>query len=115
MDAESVLQLVLLVAGIALCAVAIFGIVEAVKTLRSVRRLSDDMHATLVPLLEKADVTVDAMNAELLRIDGIVTQIEDVSDRVSTTTNAVQEAVHGPLTAASNAGMKLRRLFKRSH
>ncbi|MHB9003577.1 MAG: hypothetical protein ACYC6C_05875 [Coriobacteriia bacterium] len=106
--------MIALVAATALCAVAIFGVFEAVATLRSVRRLSDDTNARLLPLLEKANVTVDAFNAELLRIDGIVTQIEEVSDRVSSTTNAVQDAVHGPIEAVSNLGARLRGVLKRN-
>lgn len=93
---------------------AIYGIIEAVATLRSVRKLSDDMQTRLVPLIEKANVTVDALNAELFRIDGIVTQIEQVSDRVSSTTNAVQDAVHGPMEAVSNMGARLRKVLKRN-
>lgn len=109
----SVLQVVALVAATALCAVGIFGVIEAVATLRSVRRLSDDVHTRLVPLIDKTNITVDAFNAELLRIDGIVTQIEEVSDRVSSTTNAVQDAVHGPMEAVSNMGARLRSVLKR--
>jgi hypothetical protein len=67
---------VLLVLASALCGVAIWALTEAVKTARSARLLADDMDTRLVPLLDKADVTVDAMNAELLRIDQIVTRVE---------------------------------------
>lgn len=114
MGVTSILQVVALIAATALSGVAIFGIIEAVATLRSVRKLSDDMQSRLVPLIEKANVTVDAFNAELLRIDGIVTQIEEVSDRVSSTTNAVQDAVHGPMEAVSNMGARLRSVLKRN-
>ncbi|PKQ29209.1 MAG: hypothetical protein CVT60_06515 [Actinobacteria bacterium HGW-Actinobacteria-10] len=113
MGVTPVLQIIALVAGTAFFAVAIFGVFEAVATLRSVRRLSDEVHTRLVPLIEKANITVDAFNAELLRIDGIVTQIEEVSDRVSSTTNAVQDAVHGPIEAVSNMGARLRGVLKR--
>ena len=66
----------------ALCGVAIWALIEAVKTARSAQLLADDLDARLVPLLDKADVTVDAINAELLRIDEIVTRVEEVTDRV---------------------------------
>lgn len=113
MGVTSILSVVALLSATALSGVAIYGIIEAVATLRSVRKLSDDMQTRLVPLIEKANVTVDAFNAELLRIDGIVTQIEEVSDRVSCTTNAVQDAVHGPMEAVSNMGARLRSVLKR--
>ncbi len=76
---------VLLVVASALCGVAIWALTEAVKTARSPGSLADDLDTRLVPLLDKADVTVDAMNAELLRIDQIVTRVEEVTDRVSST------------------------------
>jgi hypothetical protein len=62
----------------------------------------------LIPLLDKIDVTVDAANAELLRIDGILTQFEEVSDRVSSTTHAVQGAVNAPLDAVNAVGTGVR-------
>ncbi|MRR13375.1 hypothetical protein EG835_13185 [bacterium] len=60
-------------------------------------------------------MTVDAVNAELLRIDTIVTQIEEVSERVSSTTTAVHGAVKAPREVLSNLGSTLRSAWKRSH
>lgn len=108
MDAVSVLLIVLIVAAIAVCAVAVFALVELVPTLRSARRFFDDVESRLVPLLEKADVTVDALNAELMRVDNIVTSLEEVSDTVSTATTAVREAAHAPSAALNALGTRLR-------
>ena len=88
-SATTALLAVLLVCASALCGVAIWALTESVKTARSARQLADDLDARLVPLLDKADVTVDAMNAELLRIDQIVTRVEEVTDRVSDTSRVV--------------------------
>jgi len=104
----SYLLILLVVAALGLCVVAVYSLVDIVKTSRSVRRLSEDLSRRVVPLLDKIDVTVDAVNAELLRIDDIVTTFEEVSDRVSSTTNAVHEAVNVPVTAVSAVGAKLR-------
>lgn len=99
MDTVSVLVIVLIVAAIAVCGVAVFALVELISTLRSTRVLADDLDSRLVPLLDKADVTVDAINAELLRVDAIVTSMEEVSETVTSATNAVRGAAQAPSAA----------------
>ncbi len=108
MEASSVLQIVLLVAGIAVCAMAVFALWVAVGMMRSLHRSSEEVRERLLPLLDKADVTIDAINAELLRIDGVVTRFEDVTERVSSTTTAVHDAVNAPMEALSAVGSGLR-------
>jgi len=111
MQAVQILQVVLIVAGIAVCGVLIYALLELVKTASSTRLLADDTRERLIPLLDKADVTVDAVNAELLRIDAILTQFEEVSDRVSSTTHAVQEAVNAPMEAVNAVGTGVRGIY----
>lgn len=96
MDAAAILLIVLLVVATAACGFVIWALFELVKTLRSARSLAEDLDASLVPLLGKADVTVDAVNAELLRIDEIVTVVEEVTNRVSSTSRTVQEVANAP-------------------
>jgi uncharacterized coiled-coil DUF342 family protein len=103
---------VLLVFASALCGVGIWALTESVKTARSARRLADDLDERLVPLLDKADVTVDAMNAELLRIDQIVTRVEEVTDRVSDTSRAVQEVANAPGEIVNDLADRVRRAWK---
>jgi hypothetical protein len=103
---------VLLVLASALCGVAIWALTEAVKTARSARQLADDMDTRLVPLLDKADVTVDAMNAELLRIDQIVTRVEEVTDRVNSTSRTVQEVANAPGEIVNDLADRVRRAWK---
>ena len=79
----SALTVALLISAIVLCAVGIWAFVRVGLASQSVQTLAEDLEERLVPLVDKADVTVDAINAELLRVDMIVTQVEDVSDRVS--------------------------------
>jgi uncharacterized protein YoxC len=112
MDAQTVLRIVLYVALIVLACVAVWGVREIVGSARSVRRLSDDLHATLPGLIERADGTLVAVNAELVRVNGVVTQLEDVSDRVSSTTRAAQEMVEGPAAAVAGLTEGARRFFK---
>lgn len=108
MQTPPVLVTTLVIAGLIVCGFAVYALVEAVRTLRVARRFIDDMDERLVPLLAKVDVTVDAVNAELLRIDGIVSTFEDVSDKVSTTTNVVHGAMNAPMEAVNAVGSRLR-------
>jgi hypothetical protein len=111
-DTVTVLLSVLIVVGTVLCSVAIWALVEGVKTARSVRVLSDDLDARVVPLLDKADVTVDAVNAELLRVDAIVTRFEEISDRVEDTSRTVQEVANAPVEIVTNFADGVRRAWR---
>jgi len=111
MQAVDILQTVLIVAGIAVSAVACYALVEFIKTARSARRFADETRERLSPLLDKVDITVDAVNAELLRIDAILTQFEEVSDRVSSTTSAVHDAVNAPIDAVTAVSSGVRDVF----
>lgn len=112
MNTATVLLSVLLVVASVLCGVAIWAVTEFVKTARSLRTLSDDLDVRLVPLLEKADVTVDATNAELLRIDAIVTRMEEVTDRVSNTSRTVQEVANAPVEIVTEFADRVRHAWR---
>ena len=107
----TILGIVALIAAIVVCVVAVFALVENVKTMRTAREFFEETSSRLQPLIEKADVTVDAVNAELLRVDGIVTTLEDVSDRVSGTTSAVHTVVNAPAEVANAMGTRLRQAW----
>jgi len=108
----TVLLSVLIVVAVALCAVAIWALVEAVKTARSIRVLSDDLDARVVPLIEKADVAVDALNIELLRVDAIVTRFEEISDAVESTSRTVQGVANAPVEIVTDLADRVRRAWK---
>jgi hypothetical protein len=112
-EINTILLGVLLVVAIAACGVVIWALSESVKTARSARALADDLDARLVPLLEKADVTVDALNAELLRIDGIVSRIEEVTERVESTSRTVQGVANAPGEIVTDIADRVRRAWKR--
>lgn len=111
MDTESVLRIVLYVVLIALGGVAVWGLPQLVASAQSVKRLSDELHATLPGLIERADSTLVAVNTELVRVNGVVTQLEEVSDRVSNATRAAQEIVDLPVAAVSGLAERARRFF----
>lgn len=112
MNTTTVLLSVLIVIAGALCVVAMWALAELVKTARSVRSLSDDLDARVVPLIDKLDVSVDAFNAELLRIDAIVTRFEDISDRVDSTSRTVQEVANAPVEIVTDIADRVRHAWR---
>jgi hypothetical protein len=112
-DTVTVLLGILLVVATATCGVAIWALREGVRTARSVRILSDNLDAKVMPLLDKADVTVDALNAELLRLDTIVTRVEEITDRVDSTSRTVQDVANAPGEIVTDIADRVRRAWKR--
>lgn len=104
----------LMVAALIVCGFAVFALVELVRTLRSVRALSDDLSSSLPRLIAKADITVDALNAEPLRVDGIIGDVEELSSRVGHTVTLVQDAVNVPANAVSAASERIREVWHKA-
>jgi hypothetical protein len=102
-DAGSALDTVLLVLLIVLAGAGIVAAVALVRTLGDTRALVAELRERLVPLIDKADVTLDAVNAELLRVDSIVSQVEEVSETVSAATGFIRS----PVNKAAEVGARL--------
>ncbi|NTU70812.1 MAG: hypothetical protein HGB10_03200 [Coriobacteriia bacterium] len=112
MDTTTVLLSVLLVVAAIACAVAIWALVEMAKTARSVKRLTDDLDARVIPLVDKLDVSVDAFNAELLRVDAIVTRFEEVSERVESTSRTVHDVANAPVEIVTDLADRVRKAWR---
>ena len=110
MDLRSILELALIVLGIAFAGAGIYAAIIFVQTLRDVQTTLVDVRERVVPLLDKVDITVDALNAELLRVDGIVTDIEEVSGAVSSATDIIRT----PVDALAGLGGRIARSFSRA-
>jgi len=103
---------VLIVVATATCGVAVWALLESVKMARSVKTLADDLDERVVPFVDKADVTLDAINAELLRIDAIVTRFEDIGQRVDETSKTVQDAANAPVEIVTDLADRVRRAWR---
>lgn len=112
MDLANVLLVTLLVAACAVCVVALWALRESVRTMRSVTALADETRERLNPVLEKADVTIDAVNAEILRIDGVITRFEEASERVSSASGTISGIVHAPAGIVNDMALRVRRAWK---
>lgn len=110
MDAEAVLRIVLYLVLIALAGTGIWALRNLVATARSTGALADELHRDLPPLISKANTTLDSVNAEIGKVDDIVSQIEEVSDRVGATTRAAEEVIGAPVAAVMGMGGRVRRI-----
>ena len=98
---------VLVVLGAIALVVLIVILIRAAKTMDHVSKLAEQAEAELTPtlkridpLVDRAELTVDTINLELLRVDSILEDVEQVTnvagktaDTVNTVTAAPTEAV----------------------
>ncbi|MBN2848170.1 MAG: hypothetical protein JXP72_06950 [Coriobacteriia bacterium] len=109
MDIAGTLGIVLTIVATVLALAAIYGVFVLVKAVKDLQTAAEDVRSRLVPLLEKADVTIDALNAELLRLDAIVSQAEGVGEAVST----ASEFIRSPVNTAAQGIARLARSFRK--
>jgi hypothetical protein len=112
MNAAAYLPAILYGVGIVVVLLAGWGVVEVIWAARSARRLADELYSTVPDVVSHADATITAFNRELARMDGVVSQLEEVSDRVTSTTRAAQEIVEAPVAAVSGLANGARRFFE---
>lgn len=109
MDVADALGIALAIMTIVLVLAGIYAVRVLVLAIRSLLAAVEEIRSRLVPLLDKADVTVDAVNAELLRLDAIVTQAEEVGDAVST----ASDFIRSPVSSAAEGLARLARSFRK--
>ena len=87
MSMNAILQIVLSVSIIAMIAFVIVVLNQLRKTLASADDLAKSVNSELIPLIVKAQITLDEVNTELEIVDGIVTSFQEVSDKVQNSTD----------------------------
>jgi len=110
MEVLQTLETLLTILAIVLAGAGIYAVAVFVRTLRQFQETMTEVRGTAVPLLEKVDVTVDALNAEILRVDGIMTDIEGVSGAVSSATDIIRT----PVGLVTEIGSRLAHAFTRA-
>jgi uncharacterized protein YoxC len=111
--AKTALEVVLDIVLIALAGAGIYAIVVLVGTLRSARKVLDDVGTRLPSLIDNADITAQAMSLELMRLDDILMNVQGVSDTVGSATKAAEEAVQVPIQKAGEYAERVRRFLAR--
>ncbi len=112
MDAASIITSILpyLYALVALAAV--YALVQIGRLVGKAAHQMEELTARVNPILEKADVSVDALNAELLRVDGILSDVEEMSSAAASATRAVESVTTAPIEIAINFADRLRHKIK---
>lgn len=112
MNASSIITSILpyLYALVALA--AIYALVQIGRLVGKVSHEMEELTARVNPILEKADVSVDALNADLLRVDGILSNVEEISSAAASATRAVESVTSAPLEIATNLADRLRHMIK---
>lgn len=111
MDAPGVLQVVLYVFLVVLSGIGVWALVEVIATARSTRRLTEDLGRTLPQLIDRADSTLDAINAEISKVDAVVSQFEEASENVVATTRAASDIAGAPAAAVAGIADRARTFF----
>ena len=113
------LQALLMLAGVFVL-FALFGALRklsyllesSTETMAEAERTVSELRGSVVPILDKVDVSVDALNAQLLRLDGILSSFETATQKVTHTSEAVSGIVSTPVDLVSGFTDKLRRGWK---
>jgi len=85
-----------------------YALIKAAKTLERVDKVLADVDHEAVPLMQKAGVTLDGVNANLTNVDDITKDVADITDKIDSMANIIEGAVSGPArkAAAFSAGVQ---------
>jgi uncharacterized protein YoxC len=136
MDASSVLDIALPVVFAVVGLALVWLLVELVKTVKVARKTVEDMKAQLTPtlqnvdkivaditpavakvdpLVERVQLTVDAANLELMRIDSILEDVNGVTGTLANTSAAIDNVTSAPLNMVNAMTDRLRGVLRGRH
>ena len=64
------------------------------------------------PLMDRINLTLDATNLELMRLDEILQDVSVITDKLADTTTTVNEVTNIPLNAVNGVANRVRGAFK---
>lgn len=111
---------------VALLVVGVVAVLTLIRTLGRFSELAESMTATsdearkavsevresIVPTMGKVDVAVDAVNANLLRLDSIMGDIEETTEQVASASQAVSNLVNAPVDVVSTLADRFRKMWR---
>ena len=111
---------------IALLAVGIVAVITLIRALSRLTEFAESATATadearktvtevreaIVPTLVKVDVAADGVNANLLRLDSILGDIEATTEQVAGASVAVNSLVNAPVDVVSTLAERLRKFWR---
>jgi uncharacterized protein YoxC len=89
-----------LIAAIAFAVMAVFTawvLYRLADMLGVINLFLDEVRVETIPLMTRFQTTMDHVNTELDRVDGILTAVEGMSQKANSATKVVQEAVTSPI------------------
>lgn len=132
MDSAFIQQVLLPIVYVVVGGALIWALVEAILFMRSTRKTVDaleaeirpvisdvkEMTASLKPAVDKVDplvervsLAVDAANLEIMRLDGILENVDSLTGSASNAASAVETVANTPMRLVSSAADKLRGAF----
>ncbi len=95
---------------------------EANKTVEKLNVMADEVNEQITPvlkkvdpLLEQANLTVETVNLELLRLDGILEDVQNVTGVAGKTANTIDSVTAAPVKAVTGAAERVRNFFGDAH
>lgn len=68
--------------------------------------------AQIDPLMERVNLTMDAANLEIMRVDEILEDVSVITDKLAGTTSTVNDIANVPLNAVNSVTNRVRGVFK---
>lgn len=105
-----------LIAAIAFAFMAIFTawlLYQLVRTMGILNRFMDEVRVETIPLMTRFQTTMDHVNTELDRVDGILTAVESMSQKANSATKVVQEVVTSPIVKVIGIGAGAGKAYSR--
>ena len=106
---------VLVILGIAILVLIIVLLMRANTTMKSVQNMVEEADkqitptlAKVDPMVEKAGLSVDALNLELLRVDGILEDVEQITSVAGKAATSVDTVTSAPANALTSVIERLR-------
>lgn len=88
--------------------ITVLGSVD--ETLKESSATISALRESVVPVISEAEGAVKAVNLEMSRIDGIVGNLEEISDKITVTADRVNTIVNKPMDAANSIGVRFKRI-----
>ena len=105
----------LIILGVVALIVLIVVLVRAAQSMRHINEITAAAAADLAPsfkrvepLVDRAELTMDTLNLELLRVDSILEDVEQVTDVAGKTADTVNAITNAPTNAVASLAEKLR-------
>ena len=103
-----------ILAAVALAALIVV-LVRAAKSMKHINTITAEAEKEVTPalkrvdpLIDRAELTVDTLNLELLRVDAILEDVEQVTDVAGKTADAVNTITTAPTNAVVGLAEKIR-------